>query len=94
MGVNIYYLEVLFILLNISQPWKLMKKAILTKTLFLRRKDKKHQKKNLGCKFIRINTSKEQYNADYEASRVQEFIYKFKDKQLLKLEKESNKTIK
>ena len=26
----------------------------------------------LGCKFIRINTSKEGYDADYEASRVQQ----------------------
>ena len=47
MGINIYYLELMFSLLNISQPWKLIKKVILTKALFFRRKDKKHQKKNL-----------------------------------------------
>ena len=64
------------------------------KDFIFEEKRQKALEKNLGCKFIRINTSKEQYNADYEASRVQEFIYKFKDKQLLKLEKESNKTIK
>ena len=34
----------------------------------------------LNCKFIRINTSKENYDADYEASRIQMFISKFKDK--------------
>ena len=59
--------------------------------------EEKRQKaldKNLGCKFFRINTSKERYNAEYEASRVQEFIFEFKDKQLKKLEKESNKKIK
>ena len=33
-------------------------KVILAETLFLRRKDKKRQKKKLGRKFIRINTSK------------------------------------
>ena len=27
--------------------------------------------KNFGCKFIRINTSKEGYDADYEVSRIQ-----------------------
>ena len=43
--------------------------------------------KKLGCKFIRINTSKEGYDADYEASRIQKFISKFKDRQLKKLNK-------
>ena len=64
-----------------------MKKVIVTETLFLRRKDKKHSKKKLGCKFIRINTSKEGYDTDYEASRIQTFISKFKDSQLKKLNK-------
>ena len=41
-GVNMYYLELMFILLNIFQPQKLMRKVILTETLFLRRNDKKH----------------------------------------------------
>ena len=72
-------------------PAVLMKKIILTETLFLRREDKKHQKKKLGCKFIRINISKEGYHADYEASRIQTFISKFKDKQLKKLNKKVNK---
>ena len=39
MDVNIYYLELMFILLNMSYPWK---KVILTEILFLRRKNKKH----------------------------------------------------
>ena len=34
----------------------------------------------LNFEFIRINTSKENYDADYEASRIQTFISKFKDK--------------
>ena len=44
-------------------------------------------KKKLGCRFIRINTSKEGYDADYEAGRIQTFISKFKDRQLKKLNK-------
>ena len=44
-------------------------------------------KKKLGCRFIRINTSKESYDADYEAGRIQTFISKFKDRQLKKLNK-------
>ena len=43
--------------------------------------------KKLGCKFIRINTSKEGYNAGYEVSRIQTWISKFKDRQLNKLNK-------
>ena len=89
MGVIIYYLELMFILLNISQPWKLMKKVVLTETLFLRRQEVLEKK--LGCKFIRINTSKEGYNVDYEVSRVQTFISNLKNRKLKKIRKESNK---
>ena len=46
MEANAYYLELMFILLNIFQPQKLMRKNMLKEILFLRRKDKNHQKKN------------------------------------------------
>ena len=39
------YLELMFILLNIFQLQKLMKKNMLEETLFMGTKDKKHQKK-------------------------------------------------
>ena len=42
--------------------------------------EQKALEKKLNCKFIRINTSRENYDADYEASRIQMFISKFKDK--------------
>ena len=77
MGVNKYYLELMFILLNISQPQKLMKKVILTQTFFYEKRQKAPEKK-LGCKFIRINTSKESYDRDYEASRIQTYIVNLK----------------
>ena len=54
MSVNIYYLELMFILLNIPQLQKLMQKVILTETLFLRRKDKKHQNKNLVVNLLQL----------------------------------------
>ena len=38
--------------------------------------------KILACKFIRTNTSKESFDADYKARRMQIFIRKFKDRQL------------
>ena len=75
--IDIYFFE-------IFQPQKLMKKIILTEILFSRKKDKRLQKKKLGFKFIRINTSKEGYDADYEVSRKETFISKFKDRQLKK----------
>ena len=54
MGVNIYYLELMSILLNISQLQKLMKNVMLTVTLFFRRKDKKRQKKNLVVNLLEL----------------------------------------
>ena len=54
MGVNTYCLELMFISLNIFQPQKLMKKDMLTETLFLRRKDKKHLKKNMAVNLLEL----------------------------------------
>ena len=54
MGVNIYYLELIFILVSVFQQQKLMKKDILIETLFLRKKDKKHQKKNLVVNLLEL----------------------------------------
>ena len=57
-------------------------KGILTETLFLRKKHKKHQKKNLGCKIIRINTSnaKNGYDLDYGVASKKVFVGQFKNK--------------
>ena len=35
--------------------------------------------KKLNCTFIKINTSRENFDADYEASEIQTFISQFKD---------------
>ena len=88
MSVNIYYSELIFILVNVFQQQKLMKKDILTETLFLKKKQKALEKK-LRCKFIRISTSnaKNSYDLDYEVGNVQAFIDEFKNKKIKKLEK-------
>ena len=44
-------------------------------------KRQKALERKLSCKFIRINTSKKNSDADYEASIIQRFISKFKDKE-------------
>ena len=66
-----------------------MKKDILTEILFLKKKDKKHNKKKLGYKFIRINTSnsKNGYDLDYEVGNIEAFIDEFKNKKMKELEK-------
>ena len=82
MGVHTYYLELMFILLNIFQQQKLMKKVILTETLFLKKKDRSHQKKNLTVNLLElIEKIRENYDANYDASTIQTFISKFKDKE-------------
>ena len=88
MGVNVFYLELMFNLIIFYQQQNLMKKDILTEILFLRKKDKKHQKKKLGCKFIRINTSnaKNGYDLDYEVGNIEAFFDEFKNKKINKLE--------
>ena len=51
--------------------------------------EEKRQKvleKKLNCKFIRINTSEENYDEDYEASRIQMFISNFNKNKIKELE--------
>ena len=90
MGVNIYYLELIFVLVSVFQQQKLIEKDILIETLFLRKNNKTHQKTKLGCTFIRINVSnaKNGCDLDYKAGNVQAFIDEFKNKKIKKLEKQ------
>ena len=65
--IDLYFIEY-FLAMEID------KKVILTGPLFLKKKRQKALEKKLNCEFIRINTSRKNYNADYEASRIQTFI--------------------
>ena len=53
-------------------------------------KRQKTLEKNLGCKFIRINTGK-RYDEDYKIGRIQTFVSKFRNRKVRKLEKENQK---
>ena len=59
--------------------------------LIFEKKDKRHQKKKLNCEFIRINTSRENYDASYEASRIQTFINNSNKNKITELEDEIKK---
>ena len=54
----------------------------------MKKKRQEALEKKLGCIFIRINTSdaKRGYDTDYEVSKIQTFISKFKDKKIKELE--------
>ena len=57
--------------------------------------EEKRQKvleKDLDCTFIRINTSRENFNADYEASEIQAFISNF-NKNKIKEKDNKNKKL-
>ena len=82
-GIDVYFTEYLLAV-------EIDEKKHVGRDLIFEEKRQEALEKKLGCKFIRINTSKEGYDADYEASRIQTFISKFRDRQLKKL----NKTIK
>ena len=63
-------------------------KGHIDRDIIFEEKRQKALEKNLGCKFIRINTSnaKNGYDLDYEVSNVQAFIDQFKNKKIEKLE--------
>ena len=54
MSANTYYLELMSILLNIFQLQKLMNKTMKVDNLFLKNKDKRHQKKNLVLNLLEL----------------------------------------
>ena len=60
---------------------KLIKRDVTTtEILFLRTKDKEELQKKLNRKFIRINTCKENYGADYEIGIIQTSLASLKNK--------------
>ena len=72
--IDIYFTEY-FLAVEIDE------KGHTDRNLIFVEKRQKALEKNLNCELIRINTSREKYNAGYEASRMQTFISKFKDKE-------------
>ena len=72
--IDVYFTEY-FLAVEIDE------KGHTDRDLIFEEKRQKALEKKLNCEFIRINTSRENYDADYEASRIQTFISKFKDKE-------------
>ena len=90
MGANTYYLELKVYFNDYLLAVESNERKHVDRDLFFEEKRQKALEKKLGCKFIKINASKEGYDADYEVSRIQTFISKLRERQL----KESNKKIK
>ena len=78
--IDVYFTEYLLVV-------ETDEKGHTDRDLIFKEKRQKALEKKLVCKFIRTNMSKEGYDADYKASRIQTFISKFKDRQLKKLNK-------
>ena len=82
--IDVYFTEYLLAV-------EIDEKGHTDRDLIFEKKRQKALKQKLSCKFIRINTSKEGYDVDYEASRIETFTSKFKDRQIKKLNKKLNK---
>ena len=72
--IDIYFTEY-FLAVEIDE------KGHTDRDLIFEEKRQKALEKKLNCEFIRINTSRENYDADYRVSRIKTFISKFKDKE-------------
>ena len=80
----------MFISMNFYQQQELMKKDMLIEILFLKKKDKKHQKKNLINK-TNTSNAKNGYNLDYEIGNIEEFIDQFKNKKNKRIRKRNKR---
>ena len=77
--IDIYFTEY-FLAVEIDE------KGHTDRDLIFEEKRQKVWEKKLNCTFIRTNTSKENYDADYEASRIQTFIINFNKNKIKELE--------
>ena len=71
--IDIYFNEY-FLAVEIDE------KGHTDRDLIFEEKRQRALEKKLNCTFIRINTSKENYDADYVANRIQTFISNFNKK--------------
>ena len=82
--IDIYFTEY-FLAVEIDE------KGHTDRDLIFEEKRQKALEEKLNCKFYRINTSKENYDADYEASQFKENKIKEKENEIKKLKYEINK---
>ena len=79
--IDIYFTEY-FLAVEIDE------KGHTDRDLIFEEKRQKTFEKKLNCEFIRINTSREIYDASYEVSRIQTFISNSNKNKIKKLEDE------
>ena len=79
--IDIYFTEY-------SLAVEIDEKGHTDRDLIFEKNRQKTLEKKLNCKFIRNNTSRGNYDADYEASRTQAFISQFKENKIKALEDE------
>ena len=82
--IDIYFTEY-FLAVEIDE------KGHTDRDLIFEEKRQKALEKKLNCEFIRINTSRENYDASYEASRIQTFINNSNKNKITELEDEIKK---
>ena len=68
--IDIYFTEY-FLAVEIDE------KGHTDRDLIFEEKRQKALEKKLNCKFIRINTSRENYDIDYDVTRIQLFVSQF-----------------
>ena len=85
---NTYCLELIFILPKYCLAVEIDEKGHTDRDLKFEEKRQEALEKTLNCTFIRINTSRENFDADYEASEIQAFISQFKDNEIKERDKE------
>ena len=77
--IDIYFTEY-FLAVEVDE------KGHTDRDLIFEEKRQRALEKKFNCTFIRINTSKENYNADYEASRMQTYISNVNKNKIKELE--------
>ena len=90
---NIYRLELIFFFIKYCSSVEIDEKGHTDRDLIFEKKRQEALEKKLNCTFIRINTSRENFDVDYEASRISTFISQFKDNKNKEL-KDEMKTLK
>ena len=85
MDVHKYYLELMF---KYFLAVEIDEKGHTDRDFVFEEKRQKALEKKLNCEFISTNTSRENYDASYEASRIQTFISNSNKNKIKELEDE------
>ena len=79
---NTYCLELIFFFTKYCLAVEIDEKGHTDRDFKFEEKRREALQKKRNCTFIRTNTSRENFDADYEASEIQAFISQFKDNEI------------